>query len=299
MQKKRPSKIVIVIVLLLLISITYSIRKKKDYDVLKGHFAQEKEYLKADLDNMTANYKKLSTKNKKLTKRIIKEINKIRSLTDSVKNLNEDNFGALTSYRRKLALLQNENQILRTKVDSLKYVNTALREENVAISEILEEKTTVATSLVSKNRRLNKINTSLNEKLLEPAKKLKTSRINAVAMRERSSGKLTVTEKNNKTDAFRLNFKLLSNDFANPGIKKVCVQIKDGDNRVVGAKKKSTLNNNEEIIISDELIVDYNNKDLEILSLILVDRKMLIEGGYKINVFVDGYFTSSSVIVLE
>ena len=85
-----------------------------------------------------------------------------------------------------------------------------------------------------------------------------------------------------------------------PGFKKVLIQIKDRNNNVIAAnEKKTTLKNNKKIKYSDELIADYRNNELEVLSLILVDRDNMEKGDYKINVFIDGNFTSSSIVALK
>ena len=78
--------------------------------------------------------------------------------------------------------------MLIAKVDSLNTINVALKEENVLAKEILTKREVVTTSLKKKNKALEKINESL-EKQIAPGRKIKTSIIKAVAMKEKSSGR--------------------------------------------------------------------------------------------------------------
>lgn len=295
-NKKKVLTPVLLILVVFLISFTY--KKNNDYNTLKQMFVEDKKELQQELDQMSTNYKELSVKNKKLSRRIIREINKIIYLKDSVNKLDVSSFNLIRQYRKRVSKLQQHNRELFAKVDSLNSVNDLLRKDNIVAKKSLDEKNEITTKLSKQNNSLAKINQKLKAQI-EPAKKIQTSNINAVAMRSKSSGKLFSTTKSNKTDAFRINFKLLKNEITTPGNKNIHIQVQDKKNNVIASKKEIRLNNKKKIKCSDEIVANYKNEELEVLSLILVDRNDINEGEYKINVFIDGNFTSSSVVTLR
>lgn len=297
--KKRTLRYALLAITLLMIFFAFS--KNNDYNNLKDVLTKDKEDLQVELNGIVEDYKQLNVKNKKLSRRVIKEINKIIALKDSVKNLKVENFKLIRSFRRSTAKLQKENRILISKVDSLNIVNSDLKKENILANEILSKKNIIESNLKKKNHSLAEVNEKLKEEIeIAPAREIKTSNVKAIAMKEKNSGKLATTFKHNRTDAFRVNFKLLENDLTAPGDKKIHIQVKDKKDNVIAAKtEEAVLKNDKKIKYSDELIADYKNEEIEVLSLILVDRENMEKGEYKINVFIDGNYSSSSIVTLK
>lgn len=291
------TKYIFLVVIACLLFFAFS--KNNEYNNLKEVLVKDKQDLQLELTHIANDYKKLKVKNKKLSKRVIREINKIITLQKSVKELEVENFDLIRSYRKKTAVLLKENKLLIAKVDSLNTVNLQLKQENTIVNETLNEKNILTTQLQKKNKKLLTVNKKL-ETQVAPAKEIKTSAIKAIAMKEKNSGGLIKTIKHNKTDAFKISFSLLQNNLTNTGNKKIYIQIKDKNNKVIAAKEQlMTLKNNTKIKYSDVLITDYKNKKLDILSLILVNRKNIESGDYTVNIYIDGNYTSGSVITLK
>ena len=259
---------------------------------------QDKLELQFELDEMAKNYEGISTKNEDISNRIVKSISNIAALKDSVKKVKEKNFGSLIKYRKLIASLQSENRNLIQEVDSLNNINIALQEKNSAINGELEEKTLVTNELQAKNAALKKVTDDLDYKLA-PAKSIQISPISVIAMREKRSGQLAITNKASQTDAFRINFKLIENVLATPGTKKIHIQLKDDAGNVLVPKGEVVLKNKQTILVSDELVAEYEKEDLEVLSLLLIENQELEKGNYTINVFVNYDFTSSSKLTLK
>ena len=296
-QKK--NRIKYILFTLIICTLFFAFSKNNDYNSLKNVLIKDKEDLQIELNTIVEDYKKLNVKNKKLSKRVIREINKIITLKKSVNKLEADNFDLIRTYRKKTATLQKENRVLIAKVDSLNTVNTRLKQENLLANASLNKKDIIAYKLEKKNKTLLKVNKELKTQVA-PAAEIKTSAIKAVAMKEKNSGGLIETYKNNRTDAFRVSFSLLKNNLTVPGNKKILIQIKDEYNKVIAAKEQQIiLKNNETIKYSDALITDYKNEKIEILSLILVDRKNIDEGEYTVNVYIDGSYSSGAIIALK
>ena len=91
----------------------------------------KKKELQQKLDKTKAKQRKLAIKNKKLSKRIISEINKIISLKDSVdeldNNLQKDK-NALTKKTYLTKKLSNKISYLATKIDKAKSLKTNITE---------------------------------------------------------------------------------------------------------------------------------------------------------------------------
>ena len=295
LQRNLP---IFILLALFLGIIIYSFQKKREYEKLKEHFLQDKLELQFELDEMAKNYEGISTKNEDISNRIVKSISNIAALKDSVKKVKEKNFGSLIKYRKLIASLQSENRNLIQEVDSLNNINIALQEKNSAINGELEEKTLVTNELQAKNAALKKVTDDLDYKLA-PAKSIQISPISVIAMREKRSGQLAITNKASQTDAFRINFKLIENVLATPGTKKIHIQLKDDAGNVLVPKGEVVLKNKQTILVSDELVAEYEKEDLEVLSLLLIENQELEKGNYTINVFVNYDFTSSSKLTLK
>lgn len=289
--KKKKNALVPLLICLLLISVFFGYKKTKDYNRLENVFRNEKLTLQSELDEIIEDYKTLSIKRKDLSKRLIKEINRIIVLRDSVNNLKASQFKLISRYRRKVKTLERQNKKLFFKVDSLSIANKTLLEEKTVVTQALDKKS-------SESQKLAEVNKELQAKVAV-AGIIKTSPISAIVMKERSSGKLTSTSRSSRADAFKVNFKLLKNDIATTGEKKIYLQITDQNKNVVALKGKTTLKNGEKVGYSHDLTADYNKKDLNILSLVLVNRDDINKGIYTISAFVDGNYSGATTVKLR
>lgn len=292
-QKKRNLLIVLIILLLLttLGLAFYSVHKTNEYNNLQEVFEQEKNDLEEGLDEVIKDYTDVVLRKKNISKRLQGELVKMNALRDSIKNLRIDNYKLIRIYRKKINSLERENKKLFIRVDSLNVVNHTLLEENVIKDKILEQKETINVSLANQNKVL--------EQKIAIAGVVKTGPITAIAMKERSSGRLTSTSRSSRTDAFRVNFTLLKNLLADAEEKLVYIQIRDEDNRVVASKGTTKLKNGAKIEYSDTVEVNYNNEKLNLVSLILVNRDDIGKGEYTVSTFVDGVYSAFTTLKLR
>ncbi|PKH49235.1 hypothetical protein CXF68_00375 [Tenacibaculum sp. Bg11-29] len=120
-------------------SFIYAFNKSYDYKVVSSKLkksVEEKNELQLELDEKIASYKKLAVKNKKLSKRVISEINKIIDLKDSVDDLDNDLKKDKNALTQKITLtkkLYNKVNYLASKIDKARLLK-------VNISEILTVK---------------------------------------------------------------------------------------------------------------------------------------------------------------
>ncbi|KAB1160312.1 hypothetical protein F7018_00095 [Tenacibaculum aiptasiae] len=265
---------------------------------MKQIFQQEKTDLEKELDEMIKDYTDVVVRKKRLSKRLKVELVKMKELRDSIKNLRTDNYNLIRKYRRKIVTLERENRNLFIRVDSLSTVNNALAQENVITNEILKQKETINVSLTEKNKELTEKQKSLEEKIAIGGV-IKTSPVKAIAMKERSSGKLTSTSRSSRTDAFKINFDLLKNVITEAGEKSVYIQIIDENKKVVAPKGVTNLKDGGKIQYSDSIEVNYNNDRLSLVSLVLVNRDDINKGEYTVSAFVDGVYTGATTLKLR
>lgn len=296
--KRKSNAILYALSLALIFLALYSLKKTNDYSELKGVFLQEKKDLQANLDEMIKDYTDVVVRKKRLSKRLKVELEKMKNLRDSIGIIKLDNFDLIRKYRRKIAALERENRNLFIRIDSLNTANQTLTQENVIAKEILQQKETINVSLEKKYRELEVKQKDLEEKVAI-AGAIKTSPIRAVAMKERSSGKLVTTSRSNRTDAFKINFDLLKNPITTSGEKTVYIQIIDEHKKVVSPKGKASLKNGATIQYTDSLEVNYLNDRMSLVSFVLVNRDDIDKGKYTVSAFVDGNYTGNTIVSLR
>ncbi|WBX71350.1 hypothetical protein [Tenacibaculum retecalamus] len=296
-QKRKNSFVVLLLVLTLFLTL-YSFQKSSQYNDLQEVFQQDKADLEKELDEMIKDYTDVVVRKKRLSKRLKIELVKMNNLRDSIKNMRMDNYNLIRRYRKKIASLERENRNLFIRVDSLNTANHVLSQENVITNEILQQKETINTSLTEKNKELEKKQKTLETKIAIGGI-IKTSPVKVVAMKERSSGKLTSTSRSNRTDAFKINFDLLKNVIANAGEKSVYIQIIDENKKVVAPKGVTNLKDGGKVQYTDSIEINYNNDQLSLVSLVLVNRDDINKGKYTVSAFVDGVYSGAATLNLR
>ncbi|MGQ3677769.1 hypothetical protein [Tenacibaculum discolor] len=290
-QPKTKNVLILVLIILSLFLFYYSFQKSNENKNLQNIFLEEKAELQQDLDEMIKDYTDVVVGKKRLADRLEVELIKMKNLRDSIKLLKSDNFGLIRKYRSRIASLERENKKLFIQIDSLNSANDALTQENVIANEILQQKDSVNETLTEKNKEL--------EAKVAIGGIIKTGPVKAVAMKERSSGKLTSTSRSSRTDAFRINFDLLENPITTAGEKRVYIQIADENKNVVAPKGKTDLKNGQKVQYTDSLEVNYSNNRLSLVSLVLVNRDDIKKGKYVISAFVDGVYSGNTIIKLR
>ena len=296
-QKRKNTFVVLLLVLTLFLTL-YSFQKSSQYNDLQEVFQQDKADLEKELDEMIKDYTDVVVRKKRLSKRLKIELVKMNNLRDSIKNMRMDNYNLIRRYRKKIASLERENRNLFIRVDSLNTANHVLSQENVITNEILQQKETINTSLAEKNKELEEKQKTLETKIAIGGI-IKTSPVKVVAMKERSSGKLTSTSRSNRTDAFKINFDLLKNVITTAGEKSVYIQIIDENKKVVAPKGITNLKDGGKVQYTDSVEINYNNDQLSLVSLVLVNRDDINKGKYTVSAFVDGVYSGATTLNLR
>ena len=280
-SKSSNNKVLIIALTVLLFAlIGYTFYNNNDHKEAVKFLQDEKEQIIGNLTAMEDKYDIAIAQNTSLSDSLTVEKERISAFKDSVKQLKKINSSTLRRYRNQLAKLEDTNERLLIEVDSLRMTNNLLTEEKDSISSQLDIQTTYNDSLVVQN-------TELAEKVAIGGA-INVENVNVTAMKLRSNGKLTPTNKAQKTDAIKVEFRLSENKIATPGDKEAYIVLTNPSGQVINAKGTFLLKDETEAKYTDHTIINYENADLDVV--MLVERKgdKYEKGEYSIQVFIEG-----------
>lgn len=291
-KKDSLNKIVIGGLLVLLIALLgYMFYNNTELKRAKSFLEDEKIKITQDLDDMIAKYDQAISDNSALAEELRLEREDIVLFRDSVKNLKKTNYSIIRRYRNKIKSLEKSNQDLFAANDSLRISNQFLTSKIDSAQVYITTQTAVLDSIVAQN-------TELIEKVGEGAK-LQVNSVKVVPMRERSNGKLITTPRARRTDALRISFTIAENPLADLGVENALIQVIDPKGNVINVKGEETLENQEVISYTDKTSVEYAKENIDVISLIEVDRKAMQKGIYNTKVFLNGRMVGYSVFTLK
>ncbi len=291
-SKSSNSKILIIALTILLFGlIGYTFYNNNDHKEAVKFLQDEKEQIIGNLTAMEEKYDIAIASNTSLSDSLTMEKEKIAILKDSVENLKTINSSVLRRYRGQLANLEKTNTRLLDEVDSLKMANNMLTEEKDSINSQLDIQTTYNDTLVSQNMEL--------ARKVEIGGAINVENVQVTAMKMRTNGKYTETNKAQKTDAIKVAFRLIENEIATPGDKEAFIVLRNPAGQVINAKGTFNIADGTEAKYTDQTVINYENADLDVV--MLVERKgdKYEAGSYPIEVFVEGKLVGSAALELN
>ncbi len=290
-NKSSNNKILIIALTVLLFAlIGYTFYNNNDHKEALKFLQDEKEQIIGNLTAMEEKYDIAIAQNTSLSDSLTIEKEKIVSFRDSVMSLTKINSGKLRNYRNQLASLQATNERLLIEVDSLRLMNNLLTEEKDSINSQLIMQTTYNDTLVAQNMNL--------AKKVEIGGAINVENVNVTAMKMRTNGKYTETNKAQKTDAIKVAFRLVKNEIATPGDKQAYIVLKNPAGQVLSAKGTFTMKDGSEAKYTDHTTVNYENADLDVVMLVERKEDKYEKGTYPIQVFVEGKLVGSANLEL-
>lgn len=292
-NNKSSNNLILIIALTVLLFglIGYTFYNNNDHKEAVKFLQDEKEQIIGNLTAMEEKYDVAIAQNTSLSDSLTIEKDKIASFKDSVRSLKKINSQTLRRYRGQLATLKATNDRLIEEVDSLRLQNNLLTEEKDSIDTQLKIQTVYNDTLVAQNMEL--------AKKVEIGGAINIENVKVTAMKMRSNGKYTETNKAQKTDAFKIAFRLMENEIASPGDKEAYIVLKNPKGQVINSKGTFILKDGNELKYTDQTVVNYENAALEVV--MMVDRKgdKFIKGTYNVDVYVDGKLAGRTKIQLS
>ncbi|MGB5242509.1 MAG: hypothetical protein WBN16_11740 [Lutimonas sp.] len=279
-SSKNNKILLIALTVLLFLLIGYTFFLSRDHKEALQFLQDEKEQIIGNLTAMEEKYDIAISKNTSLTDSLNHEKARIIALRDSVINLKTANASVLRRYRSQIADLQAVNSRLLDEVDSLKMVSNVLIDEKDSLSSQLQVQTNYNDTLKAVNEVLAKkveIGSALN---------IKDAQVTALKMR--SNGKYTETNKAQKTDAIKVEFRLIENEIAEPGDKEAYIVVQRPNGSVINAKGTVLLKDGTEVKYTEETTINYENAELDVVLFIEDKGEKYEKGTYPIRVYVEG-----------
>lgn len=290
--KKSNNKIVVIALAVLLVAVlAYLFYANGEHKKLTTAIEDEKMEIEENLDNMIVKYEEAISQNTSMSSELALERDKIIALRDSIKDLKASNYNLIRKYRNQLVDLEQTNR-------KLFFLNDSLMNANQSLTVNLDSAMVKISQQLAINDTLAVQNLTLSEKVAIGSL-LKVTSAKAISMRERNNGKLTETSRSRNTDAFRINFTISKNDIAEPGERKVYIQVLDLTGAVLSPKGTFILEDNSQVNYSDVTTVNYLNEDIDLISVIEVDRDAVKEGNYTVNIFIENKFVGATQVVLK
>ncbi len=291
-KKNGLNKVIIISLLVLLIgAVGYLYYNNTELEKSKTFLEDEKVKITQDLDEMIAKYDQAIEDNSSISEELRLERETIVQFRDSVKNLKKANYSIITRYRRKIKTLEQANQKLFKTNDSLRISNQHLANEIDSANVYIQ----------TQNAQLDTLNTK-NSELIEKigvGAKLQVNSVKVIPMKQRNNGKLITISRASRTDALRISFRIAENSLAKKGEQTALIQVLNPTGKVVHGIGKETLENGEQITYSDKTIVDYTKENLDVVTMVEVNRKEMTKGTHTVKVFLEGRLVGLSNFILK
>lgn len=291
-NKSSNNKILIIALTVLLFAlIGYTFYSNSDHNEAVKFLQDEKNQIIGNLTAMEEKYDVAIAQNTSLSDSLTIEKERIAILKDSVTNLKKINSNTLRRYRNQLASLEATNERLLTVVDSLRLTNNLLTEEKDSINNQLQIQTIYNDTLIAQNIDL--------AKKVEIGGVINVENLSVTAMKMRSNGKYTETNKAQKTDAIKVDFRLVENEIASAGDKEAYIVLKNPKGKVINSKGTFILKDSTELVYTDQTIVNYENADLDVVMLVERKGNRYEKGNYPIEVYIDGKLAGKAKLELS
>jgi len=291
-NKKSNNKLIIIaLAVLLLGALAYTFYTSTEHKKLTDQIEGEKLEIEQNLDSMIVRYEDAISENTSMSGELIVERDRVIALRDSIKDLKVVNYSLLRRYKGEISKLEESNK-------KLFLLNESLKSSNQLLTTNLDSANVVITKQIAKNDTLTIQNLTLAEKVAIGSE-LKVSTAKAIAMRERNNGKLVETSRSRNTDALRINFTIVKNEISEQGDRQVYIQIVDSSGKTVVPKGEFMLRDSTIVSYSDLSMVNYLNEDIDLISLVEVNRDMIKEGLYTVNIYIDNRFVGATKIALK
>ena len=291
-KKSSNNKILLGLLLALLVGLgVYTYTSNSKHVEAENFLKEEKQQILGNLTTMEEKYDNAIASNTSMSEELKIERDNIIAFKDSIKNLKGTNWRLIRRYRGKIADLEKTNEKLLFANDSLQLVNNMLIIEKDSITGKLVEQTIFNDTLIAQNLDLSK--------KVEIGGVLKVNSVSTTAMRERSNGKYAETNKAQKTNAFRVGFKVQKNEIAVPGDKQAHIVISTPGGKILNQKGTFVLKSGQEVGYTDLSTVNYENADLDVVMFVDNITQKLDKGIYTVKVYVDGLLVGASNLELK
>jgi hypothetical protein len=238
----------------------------------------ERDQVRGELEEMLAQYKEMETNNEELSAELEEEKLKIEQLLKKAKGKD----WSIYKLRKETETLRTIMKGYVVQIDSLNQINGRLKEENQVVKTELNTEKNITKNLTEKNEDLSD--------LVTVASYLKTSGLKSYAVKVKSNNTGKPTDRAKKTNKIRTEFSILKNSITVAGKKWIYIRILTPDGKILSEKtddgNKFDFNGVRGLYTSKKQI-DYKNTQQSLT----IDWKKIEDfpvGEYNVEVYADG-----------
>lgn len=297
--QNNSSKVTIIILAVLLAALAFfAYQNYQNNKETEQILLDEKLEIQSELNSKIAELDIAIAENSSLEDELVAAKNNIIAFRDSVGNLKTLNYNIIRRYKDKLAVLEVANKKLLHTSDSLKIANYNISIERDSAQAKVQTQAVVIDLQTQKTDSLLVENIDLVEKVIKGAA-LQISEVATIAMKETSGGKLKETNRASRTDAFRISFKIRANTIAETGLKKAHIVVQNAAGNVLSPIGSFNDDAGIDVAFTEVTDVEYNNDDIEVITLTSVSEKDLAKGDYYVKVYLENKLLGATKIYLK
>lgn len=274
-------KIIVGILIAIIVALAaWLVLTKSNLNTLLTEKENQRVELRSELDSLLTEHNRIKEEYGTLSDSLFVKDSVIQANAREIKKLLNTQW-EYYKVKKKLGLLQKVAQGYVHQMDSLYRLNKELTIENIKIKREyqLEQK---------KNIELTKFTGELTEKV-EEASVLKTYKVTSNAIRSRSGGKESITDKARRVNKIKICFTLSENTIIPAGNKEIYVRIARPDNKILTkgrGDEYSFIYQGEKLQYSIKKSIDYQNKSMDIcLYWTKRQTQEMTTGLYKVEIF--------------
>jgi len=298
-SEKNNSKLIIIILSVLLAALAiFTVYNLKSSGEKIDDLTETKAKIQTELDKKIAELDEAMTNNVEMDSQLNETKNQLIILRDSIMKLKTIDKQAFNKLNLRIAELEKTKVKLLKDVDSLKVANQMLGIEIDSANANIQRQASTIQDKTVENDELSSKNTNLTDKVTKGAA-LKISNVKAIALKERSSGKLKETDNASKVDAFRISFLIRENAIADAGSRKANIVIQNSAGKVIGQKGTFYDSKGLQVDFSDETDINYENNDIEVIAITNIPQNTLTKGDYYVKVYLENNYLGTTKVTLK
>ncbi|MCC8034416.1 MAG: hypothetical protein LIO77_00580 [Rikenellaceae bacterium] len=276
----------IIIVVLAVILGVLSFLYYNQMNTLKKEYAIERDTLTNRLSNIMLEYRDLQTENDTISRYLDVERERADSLMESLTRERNLSRAKIRQYEKELGTLRTVMQGYVQQIDSLNTVNKRLIAENVDYRQ-----------QVTSQRLRADMAEEMADELSTKIRRGAVIRVRGIALVALSSNDREVSRAN-RAARLRVDLTLTGNELSEPGSRAIYVRITGPDGYVMANSTGAMFEfEGEYRTYSAMREVDYQNEDLTVS--IFYNGTGITSGVYSVEVYIDGYLSGSSEVVLR
>ena len=279
------NKVLVVIVILLLSFCGYLIWQNLELqkDIEAGETAHsevssERDRVKGDLEEMLAQYNEMEANSEELSEELAAEKEKIEELLKQAKGKN----WTIHKLRKETETLRTIMKGYVVQIDSLNQANGRLKNENQVVKTELNSEKNKSKNLSEKNENL--------EEIVTVASYLKTTNLTSYGVKIKSNNTGKSSDRAKRVGKVRTEFIIMKNDITTSGTKWIYVRILTPDGKVLSEKTDDSNKfdfNGVRGLYSSKKQIDYKNQQ-QALTIDWIKTNDFPIGEYNVEIYADG-----------